>query len=326
MGAAQGGCHTSTDGTTAETVLPGGSEQAGAATGEHVTPRDAADADGGVGENDEAEIVSAAATGKPVVADADGPVVGTAADPAPAGGSAAAVDGGSASPAATPRAAQAEAEEMRPGAAPEQSAEVALSASPAPVTAAALAAAVSAAIGEHGDAPAEEGATTAAACAGTPVAVVAVSRQEHGQAEGEAPGPASGASSGAARSRAIAIRASASVVIVEPAGGARGGRSWKLPARNHPGCSCTQRDTNDDSARCGAQHNERRREQHPPRDTTNGNNLGTAPGRPDTVVTSGTWCDGRGDESANRRGADSAGVRCTGSARRTWGKGTGGGV
>ncbi|CAI5952520.1 unnamed protein product [Closterium sp. NIES-64] len=136
-----------------------------------------------------------------VVADADGPVVGTAADPAPAGGSAAAVDGGSASPAATPRAAQAEAEEMRPGAAPEQSAEVALSASPAPVTAAALAAAVSAAIGEHGDAPAEEGATTAAACAGTPAAVVAVSRQEHGQAEGEAPGPASGASSGAARSR-----------------------------------------------------------------------------------------------------------------------------
>ncbi|CAI5986253.1 unnamed protein product [Closterium sp. NIES-64] len=201
MGAAQGGCHTSTDGTTAETVLPGGSERAGAATGEHVTPRDAADADGGVGENDEAEIVSAAATGKPVVADADGPVVGTAADPAPAGGSAAAVDGGSASPAATPRAAQAEAEEMRPGAAPEQSAEVALSASPAPVTAAALAAAVSAAIGEHGDAPAEEGATTAAACAGTPAAVVAVSRQEHGQAEGEAPGPASGASSGAAHSR-----------------------------------------------------------------------------------------------------------------------------
>ncbi|CAI5509120.1 unnamed protein product [Closterium sp. Naga37s-1] len=201
MGAAEGGCHTSTDGTTAETVLSGGSERAGAATGEHVTPRDAADADGGVGENDGAEIESAAATGKPVVADADGPAVGTAADPAPAGGSAAAFDGGSASPSATPRVAQAEAEETRPGAVLEQFAEVALSASPAPVTAAALAAVVSAAIGEHGDAPVAGGATTAAACAETPVAVVAASRQEHGHAEGEFPGPASGASSGAARAK-----------------------------------------------------------------------------------------------------------------------------
>ncbi|CAI5966682.1 unnamed protein product [Closterium sp. NIES-64] len=106
-----------------------------------------------------------------------------------AGASAAAFDSGSVSPCAIPRVAQAEVEETRLGADPEQTAEVALSALPAPVSPAVLAAAVSAATGEQGDAPMAEGATTAAACAGMPVAAAASNRQEHGHAEGEIPRP-----------------------------------------------------------------------------------------------------------------------------------------
>ncbi|CAI5979443.1 unnamed protein product [Closterium sp. NIES-64] len=69
-------------------------------------------------------------------------------------------------------------EEPSPGADKEQTAEVVLSASPAPVTAAVLAAAMSAATGEQGRAPLAEDVMTAAACAETPVDAVAANRQE----------------------------------------------------------------------------------------------------------------------------------------------------
>ncbi|CAI5968156.1 unnamed protein product [Closterium sp. NIES-64] len=329
--AAQGDRHRGTDGTTAGQVLTEGFVRAGEETEEHGIPRGEAAADRRAMENDGVEfelavavLPSMGAAGRPLVADVDVPAAETEAIPVSAGGPAAAFDGGSVLPSAIPRDAQTEVEETRLGADLELIAEVALSASPAPVTPTVLVAAVSAAIGERGHAPMVEGASSAAACAETPVAVVAASRQEHGQAEGEFAGPASGVSSGAARAKSktrlwaqpvprrpgaglgpgspgplrgwhrSAIRASASVVIVEPAG--------------------------------GAQHNERHRAQHPPRDATSGNNLGTASGRPDTVVAGGTWSYGRGDESANRHETDSAGGRCTGSARRTREKGTGGGI
>ncbi|CAI5485994.1 unnamed protein product [Closterium sp. Naga37s-1] len=169
----------STDGTTAGPVLPEGFERAGEETEEHGTLRGEAAAGGGAGENDGAEIEPAAAAlprmaaaGNPVVADADVPAAETATVP-----------------------------EMRLGADPESTAEVALSASPAPVTPAVLAAVVSAATGEQGDAPTAKGATTAAACAETPAVAAATSRQELGQAEGEIPGPAIGVSYGVARGK-----------------------------------------------------------------------------------------------------------------------------
>ncbi|CAI5526288.1 unnamed protein product [Closterium sp. Naga37s-1] len=188
-------------------VLAEGLERAGEVTVERGASRDVAAAAGGAGENDAAgtEMVAAviprmvAATVPEVAAAAVTAAETVAAGPAPAGGSAAAFGGGSTSPSATPRAAQLEAEEPSPGADHEQTAEAALSASPAPVTAAVLAAAVSAATGEQDGSPPVEGATTAAACAEMSVAAVAAGRQEHGQTEGENTGPANGASSSAAR-------------------------------------------------------------------------------------------------------------------------------
>ncbi|CAI5500363.1 unnamed protein product [Closterium sp. Naga37s-1] len=160
-------------------------------------------ADGGAKEIDGAEIGQAAAVlprmaaaGKSVAADAVVPTAERAAVLVSAGVSAAVFDADSVSPSATPWVAQVEAEGTRLGADPEQTAEVALSASPTPVTPV-----VSAVTGEQGDAPTAEGAMTAAACAGMPAAAAAASRQEHGQAVGEFPGPANGDSSGAAQSK-----------------------------------------------------------------------------------------------------------------------------
>ncbi|CAI5954544.1 unnamed protein product [Closterium sp. NIES-65] len=160
-------------------------------------------ADRGAKEIDEAEIGQAAAmlprmaaAGKSVAVDAVVPAAERAAVQVSAGVSAAVFDADSVSPSATPRVAQVEAEGTRLGADPEQTAEVALSASPTPVTPV-----VSATTGEQGDAPMAEGAMTAGACAGMPAAAAAASRQEHGQAVGEFPGPANGDSSGAARSK-----------------------------------------------------------------------------------------------------------------------------
>ncbi|CAI5991886.1 unnamed protein product [Closterium sp. NIES-65] len=160
-------------------------------------------ADRGAKEIDEAEIGQAAAVlprmaaaGKSVAVDAVVPAAERAAVQVSAGVSAAVFDADSVSPSATPRVAQVEAEGTRLGADPEQTAEVALSASPTPVTPV-----VSATTGEQGDAPMAEGAMTAGACAGMPAAAAAASRQEHGQAVGEFPGPANGDSSGAARSK-----------------------------------------------------------------------------------------------------------------------------
>ncbi|CAI5530704.1 unnamed protein product [Closterium sp. Naga37s-1] len=209
MDAAQGGRHTSSDGTTAGLVLAEGLECAGEVTVEHGALRDEAAAAGGAGENDVAgtELVAAviprmaAATVPEGAAAAASAAETAAAGPVPAGGSAAAFGGGSTSPSATPRVAQSEADEPTLGADQEQTAEVALSVSPAPVTAAVLAAAVSAATGEQDGAQTAEDVTTAAASAETPVAAVAANRQEHGQAEGEIPGRANGDSSGAARAK-----------------------------------------------------------------------------------------------------------------------------
>ncbi|CAI5517698.1 unnamed protein product [Closterium sp. Naga37s-1] len=141
------------------------------------------------------------AAGKSVAGDAVVPAVERAAVLVSAGVSAAAFDAGSVSPSDIPRVAQVEAEGRRLEADPEQTAEVALSASPAPVTPAVLAAVVSAATGEQGDASTAEGATTAIACAEMPAAAAAASRQKHGQAVGEFPGPANGDSSGAAQAK-----------------------------------------------------------------------------------------------------------------------------
>ncbi|CAI5536529.1 unnamed protein product [Closterium sp. Naga37s-1] len=203
-----GGRHTSSDGTSAGLVLAEGLERAGEVTVERGASRVEAAAAGGAGENDVAgtELVAAvmprmAAATVPEVAFAAASAAETAAGPVPAGGSAAAFGGGLTSPSATPRAAQSEAEEPSLGADQEQTAEAALSASPAPVTAAVLAAAVSAATGEQGGASTAEDVMTAAACAETPVAAVAANRQEHGQAEGKIPGRANGDSSGAAQAK-----------------------------------------------------------------------------------------------------------------------------
>ncbi|CAI5958226.1 unnamed protein product [Closterium sp. NIES-65] len=204
--AAQGDRHRGTDGTTAGQVLTEGFVRAGEETEEHGIPRGEAAADRRAMENDGVEfelavavLPSMGAAGRPLVADVDVPAAETEAIPMSAGGPAAAFDGGSVLPSAIPRDAQTEVEETRLGADLELIAEVALSASPAPVTPTVLVAAVSAAIGERGHAPMVEGASSAAACAETPVAVVAASRQEHGQAEGEFAGPASGVYSGAAQ-------------------------------------------------------------------------------------------------------------------------------
>ncbi|CAI5992371.1 unnamed protein product [Closterium sp. NIES-64] len=201
MGAAQGGLGMSTDGMTRGPTQTEGPERAEEGTEEHGTPRSDAAADGGAKETDGAEIELEAAAA-PAVAAGEESGVAAAGVPAVlvfAGASAAAFDAGSVSPSATPRAAQAEAEGTRLGASPEQTAEAALSASPAPVSPAVLAAAVSAATGVRGDAPTAEGATTAAANIGMPAAAAASRRQEHVQAEGETPRPPNGAASGAAR-------------------------------------------------------------------------------------------------------------------------------
>ncbi|CAI5960068.1 unnamed protein product [Closterium sp. NIES-64] len=169
---------------------------------------DEAAAAGRAGENDVAGTMrvaavvpgTAAATVREVAA-AAASAVETVVDPMPAGGSAAAFGGDSTSPSATPRVAQSEAEEPSPGADQEQTAEAALSASPAPVTAAVLAAAVSAAAGKQGGAPTAEDVMIVAASAKTPVAAVAANRQEHGHVEDEVPGRANGDSSGAARAK-----------------------------------------------------------------------------------------------------------------------------
>ncbi|CAI5490360.1 unnamed protein product [Closterium sp. Naga37s-1] len=202
MDAAQGGRHTNTDGTTARPVLTEGLGRGGEVTEERGASRDEAAAAGGAGENDvvETELVAVALPWMavavvPEVAPAAVPAAETAVGPVPTGGSAAAFGGGSTSTSATPRVAQPEARETRPGADPEQTEEVVLSVSPAPVTAAVLAAVVSATTGEQGGAPVAEGATTAIACA------AAANRQEHGQAEGEIPGPANDVSSGAVRAK-----------------------------------------------------------------------------------------------------------------------------
>ncbi|CAI5948085.1 unnamed protein product [Closterium sp. NIES-64] len=169
---------------------------------------DEAAAAGRAGENSVAGTVrvaavvprTAAAT-VPEVFAAGASAVETVADPVPAGGSTAAFGGGSTSPSAAPRVAQSEAEEPSPGADQEQTAKAALSASPAPVTAAVLAAAVSAATGKQGGAPTAEDVMIAAASAETPVAAVAANRQEHGHVEDEFPGRANGDSSGAAQAK-----------------------------------------------------------------------------------------------------------------------------
>ncbi|CAI6003131.1 unnamed protein product [Closterium sp. NIES-64] len=201
MGAAQGGLGMSTDGMTRGPTQTEGPERAEEGTEEHGTPRSNAAADGGAKETDGAEIELEAAA-PPAVAAGEESGVAAAGVPAvlvSAGASAAAFDAGSVSPSATPQAAQAEAEGTRLGAIPEQTAEAALSPSPAPVTPAVLAAAVSAVTGVRGDAPTAEGATTAAANVGMPAAAAASRRQEHVQAEGETPRPPNGAASGAAR-------------------------------------------------------------------------------------------------------------------------------
>ncbi|CAI5965685.1 unnamed protein product [Closterium sp. NIES-65] len=173
----------------ASRTQPGSNKAARPASGEEAgweaLPAPIGAADGGAKETDGAEIELAAAVlprmtttvaRKSVAADAVVPAVERAAVLVSAGVSAAAFDAGSI-------------------------AEVALSTSLAPVTPAALAAVVSAATGEHGDAPTAEGATTAVACAEMPTAAAAASRQEHGQAVGEFPGPANGDSSSAARAK-----------------------------------------------------------------------------------------------------------------------------
>ncbi|CAI5535351.1 unnamed protein product [Closterium sp. Naga37s-1] len=150
-------------------VLAEGLEHAGEVTVERGALRDVAAAAGGAGGNDISgtELVAAAA---PSLAAAMVPeaapaaaasAAATAAGLVPAGVSAAAFGGGSTSPSAIPRVAQPGAEEPSPGADKEQTAEVVLSASPAPVTAAVLAAAMSAATGEQGGAPSAEDVMTA---------------------------------------------------------------------------------------------------------------------------------------------------------------------
>ncbi|CAI6003509.1 unnamed protein product [Closterium sp. NIES-64] len=163
MDAAQGGCHTISDGKTAGLVLTEGLERAGEVTEEGGASRDEAAAAGGAGENDVAgtELVAAmiprmAAATVPEVAATAASAAETVAGPVLAGGSAAAFGGGSTSPSATPRVAQSKVEEPSPGADQEQTAEAALSASPAPVTVAVLAAAMSAATREQGGAPMAE--------------------------------------------------------------------------------------------------------------------------------------------------------------------------
>ncbi|CAI5514972.1 unnamed protein product [Closterium sp. Naga37s-1] len=189
-------------------VLAEGLEHAGEVTVERGALRDVAAAAGGAGENDVSgtELVAAAAPSLaaamvPEAAAAAASAAATAAGLVPAGVSAAAFGGGSTSSSAIPRVAQPGAEEPSPGADKEQTAEVVLSASPAPVTAAVLAAAMSAATGEQGGAPSAEDVMTAAACAETPVDAVAANRQECAQAEGEFPGHAHGDSSGAAQAK-----------------------------------------------------------------------------------------------------------------------------
>ncbi|CAI5976489.1 unnamed protein product [Closterium sp. NIES-64] len=201
MGAAQGGLEMSIDGMTRGPTQTEGPERAEKGTEDHGTPRSDVAADGGAKETDGAEIELEAAAPPAVAAGGESGVAaaGVPAVLVSAGASAAAFGAGSVSPSATPRAAQAEAEGMRLGASPEQTAEAALSASPAPVTPAALAAAVFAATGVQGDAPTVEGATTAAANVGMPAADAASRRQGHVQAEGETPRPPNGAASGAAR-------------------------------------------------------------------------------------------------------------------------------
>ncbi|CAI5513125.1 unnamed protein product [Closterium sp. Naga37s-1] len=189
-------------------VLAEGLERAGEVTVERGASRDVAAAAGGAGENDVAgtELVAAAAPRMAAamvreVAAAAASAAATAVGLVPAGVSAAAFGGGSTSPSATPRVAQPGAEEPSPGADKEQTAKAVLSASPAPVTAAVLAAAMSAATGEQGGAPSAEDVMTAAACAETPVDAVAANRQERAQAEGEIPGRAHVESSGAAQGK-----------------------------------------------------------------------------------------------------------------------------
>ncbi|CAI6001760.1 unnamed protein product [Closterium sp. NIES-64] len=93
---------------------------------------------------------------------------------------AAASGGGSISPSATPRVALPQVESQRLAGAQEQTAEAALSASPASVAAAVLAAVMSAAAGEQNGAPTEEDGTAAAVCAGTPAAAVGADTGKRG--------------------------------------------------------------------------------------------------------------------------------------------------
>ncbi|CAI5957027.1 unnamed protein product [Closterium sp. NIES-64] len=160
-------------------VLGEGLEHAGKVTVERGALRDVAAVAGGAGENDVSgtELVAAAA-----------PSLAAAMVPEAAAAAAAA----SVAPGA---------EEPSPGADKEETAEVVLSTSPTPVTAAVLAAAMSAATGEQGGAPSAEDVMTAAACAETPVDAVAANRQECAQAEGEFPGHAHDDSSGAAQAK-----------------------------------------------------------------------------------------------------------------------------
>ncbi|CAI5512504.1 unnamed protein product [Closterium sp. Naga37s-1] len=193
---------------TSGPVLPEGLERVGEVTEERGTSRDEAATAGGAGESDVAVTRPAAAAlprvvaaAVPEAAAAAVPAAEMVAGPVPAGGSAAAFGSGSSSPSATQQVAQSQAEETRLCADPEQTGEVALSASPAPVTSTVLAAVVSAATGEQGGVPAAEGAPTAAACARTPIAAAAANRQEHGQGEGESLGPANSAAFGAVQAK-----------------------------------------------------------------------------------------------------------------------------
>ncbi|CAI5524941.1 unnamed protein product [Closterium sp. Naga37s-1] len=92
-------------------------------------------------------------------------------------------------------------ESQRLAVAQEQSAEAALSASPAPVAAAVLAAVMAAAAGEQNEAPTEGVGTAAAVCAGTPAAAVGADTQGHAQVANDRRGRGNGESAPAARGK-----------------------------------------------------------------------------------------------------------------------------
>ncbi|CAI5950011.1 unnamed protein product [Closterium sp. NIES-64] len=211
-GSPRGAWHIANQGEEPRQGEEAGLGRAGEVTVEIGALGDEAAAAGRAGENSVAGTVrvaavvprTAAAT-VPEVFAAAASAVETVADPVHAGGSTAAFGGGSTSPSAAPRVAQSEAEEPSPGADQEQTAEAALSALPAPVTAAVLAAAVSAATGKQGGAPTAEDVMIAAASAETPVAAVAAN--SHGRRCHSSLGSAGHCHVGSSKGRPYAVDA-----------------------------------------------------------------------------------------------------------------------